>query len=77
MGAYTAKQCKNATADLTPTTHGTIMQLGRCVEDVGQNHTWIIRELTSPDLFNDLYSRKNCLLWSNGKMSQNFGPSVL
>jgi hypothetical protein len=35
MRTYIAEQCKNATAGQTPTTHGTIMQLGRSVEDVG------------------------------------------
>jgi hypothetical protein len=34
MWAYIAKQYKNATVDLQPTTHGSIMQLGRSVEDV-------------------------------------------
>jgi hypothetical protein len=34
MKAYIVKQHKDATADLTPT-HGTIMQLGRRMEDVG------------------------------------------
>jgi hypothetical protein len=33
MRAYKAKQCKDATADLIPI-HGTIMHLGRRVEDV-------------------------------------------
>jgi hypothetical protein len=31
MRAHIEKQSKNATADLTPTTHGAIMQLGRTV----------------------------------------------
>jgi hypothetical protein len=35
MKFYIAKQHKNAIADLTPTTYGTIMQFGRSVEDVG------------------------------------------
>jgi hypothetical protein len=34
MRAYIGKQHKNATADVTPT-HGTVMQLGRRVKDVG------------------------------------------
>jgi hypothetical protein len=34
MRAYIAKQHTDATADLTPT-HGTVMQLGRRVEDAG------------------------------------------
>jgi hypothetical protein len=42
MRAYIAKQCKDATADLTPT-HGTIMQLGRRV--LVTSFTWIIRAL--------------------------------
>jgi hypothetical protein len=36
--AYAAEQCKNATADLTPTTHGTIIRLGRSVEDSCLGH---------------------------------------
>jgi hypothetical protein len=39
--AYAANQCKNATADLT-------------LLHVVMNSTWIIRELTSPDLLDDL-----------------------
>jgi hypothetical protein len=35
MRAYIAKLHKDATVDLMYTTHGTIMQLGRIVEDVG------------------------------------------
>jgi hypothetical protein len=35
MRAHISKQCKTATADLKPTTHGSIMQLGRSVENVG------------------------------------------
>jgi hypothetical protein len=35
MRAYIAKQCKNNTAGQTSTTHGTIMQLGKSMEDVG------------------------------------------
>jgi hypothetical protein len=35
MRAYIAKQCRNATADLTSTTHAASMQLGRSMEDVG------------------------------------------
>jgi hypothetical protein len=30
---------------------------------VVMNSTWIIRELTSPDLLDDLWKRKSCLLW--------------
>jgi hypothetical protein len=35
MRANTTEQHKNATADLTPAIHVTIMQLGRSGEDVG------------------------------------------
>lgn len=34
MRAYTAKEYKNATADLTLTTHGTITELERNMEDI-------------------------------------------
>jgi hypothetical protein len=59
MRAYTAK-CKIATGDLTPTIHSTI--LGKVWRIFFMNHLWIIRELISPELFDDISNRKNFLL---------------
>jgi hypothetical protein len=72
---YIAKQCKNATADLTSTTHGTIME--EVWSMLVMNCTWIIRELTSPGLFDAVQREKVLtvtLLGITEGMPQNFGP---
>jgi hypothetical protein len=59
--AYIARKCKNATVDVTPTTHGRILQLGWSVQMLVTNGAWVITKFTSSGLFLSLY-RKKCLL---------------
>jgi hypothetical protein len=54
MRAYTLQQRKNVTADLTPTKRGNICSLEEVQWMFVMNHTFLIREFTSPDLFTNL-----------------------
>jgi hypothetical protein len=59
IGAYIAKQCKDTTAELT-LIHGTIMQLGRRVEDVG--HKLYVDHLGTLHLLTYFLQQENILL---------------
>ena len=56
MSVYLGKQRQHAITQITAT-HGTVLQLIRRVEGLGQKN-FMDNYITSPDLFDDLFQRK-------------------
>jgi hypothetical protein len=79
MSVYLGKQKKNADKGITPT-HGTVLELVRKVEGVGHK-IFMDNYFTSPNLFNDLHSRKinacGTVRHNRKGMPSNFSPKDL